>query len=367
MNMSLSEVKKLPLHAEHERFRANFMEFAGWTVPLSYSSIVDEHDAVRKNVGVFDVSHMGKILAEGDRASDFLEWVFSNRLSKISCGQAIYGLLLNPEGGICDDVIVYKLAPNRYFMIVNAGTRERDWEWLNRNSDGGVRLTDQMDSLNILAVQGPKSPDVLSEVFQCDFHHCPSFSCREVVFRNEKILIGATGYTGERGFELFAPVGISTELFRAIFERGAPFSIRPIGFGARDTLRLEVKYLLYGQDMDTETTPLEAGLEWTCDFSKDFLGKQALLKQKENGILRKLVSFEIPKGGIARHGYEIRRKGEAVGRVTSGTFSPSLKKAIGLGYVPVDLSTIGSEFDVMIRERAVKARVVKAPFYRHAV
>jgi len=264
-------------------------------------------------------------------------------------------------------VIVYKLGENRYFIVVNAGTREEDWNWLNRNLDGGVTLRDQMESLNILAVQGPKSPEVLSEVFKCDFHQWPSFSCREIVFKNEKILIGATGYTGEKGFEIFAPVGISKELLRAIFERGASYAIRPVGFGARDTLRLEVKYLLYGQDMDAKTTPLEAGLEWTCDFSKDFLGRQALLKQKERGVLKKLVSFEVPKGGIARHGYAIRQKDQTIGQVTSGTFSPSLKKAIGLGYVPAVFSAIGSEFDIIIRDKAVRARVVKAPFYRHTV
>lgn len=363
MTMTLSESKKLPLHTEHAVHHANFMEFAGWTVPLMFSNITEEHQAVRRDVGLFDVSHMGKFMIEGERAAEFIEGMFSNRLSKIGPGKAIYGLLLNPQGGIVDDVIVYHLGEERYFMVVNAGTRTKDWDWLKNHRFDGVELSDRSEELNILAVQGPKSPLLLSEIFDLDFRNFPSFSCRELCFGGARLLVGATGYTGERGFEMFVPAEKAAELYRLLFEKGEAFGLMPVGFGARDTLRLEARYHLYGQDMDDSTTPGEAGLEWVCDLSKDFIGKNILLEQKARGVLKKLVGFEVT-GGIARHGHEVVMGDQKIGHVTSGTFSPTLKKAIGLAYVPVKYSAPGSEFEILIRDKRAKARVVKGPFYK---
>jgi len=360
---TISQARKLPLHAEHERFHANFMDFAGWTVPLMFTNITDEHKAVREAVGVFDVSHMGKFFVQGERSAAFLDRIFSNGLSKIIPGEAIYGLLLNDRGGIVDDVIIYQIGENRYFMVVNAGTLDKDWKWIENHRTDGVTLANESAELNILAVQGPKSAALLSEVTGVDFRNFPSFSCRELQILDRTMLIGATGYTGEKGFEIFVPKDKAQELYRRIFAKGEAFGLKPVGFGARDTLRLEARYHLYGQDMDDDTTPLEAGLEWVCDFSKDFIGKEALQKQKIKGIARKLVGFEVT-GGIARHGHELFAGNQKIGTVTSGTFSPTLKKAVGLTYVPVKYSMPGTELEILIREKRAKARVVSGAFYK---
>jgi len=360
----MTQTQRLPLHEFHARLGAKFMEFAGWEVPLQYSTIVEEHHAVRKAAGVFDVSHMGKFVIRGKGAYSFLESVLSNGLKKITDGRALYSLLLNDKGGVVDDVIVYQISQTHFFMIVNAATREKDFRWLEAHKPENAELIDQSAAKTIVAVQGPASEALLSKVFHFDFKLLRPFHFRTLDFAGEAMFVGATGYTGERGFEIVGLKENTPSVFEKIFEIGKEFGLRPAGFGARDTLRLEAKYLLYGQDMDDETTPLEAGLEWVLDFSKDFIGREALKKQMNAGLTRKLASFEITGGGVARHGYEIVSGGRTVGSVTSGTFSPTLQKSIGLAYLPLALGVPGQEFDVKIRERLVKAKAVKPPFYK---
>ncbi len=359
----MTEVRRLPLHADHARLGAKFMQFAGWEVPLQYTTIVEEHQTVRQKVGIFDVSHMGKFVIKGEGAFDFLETVLSNGLKKIGPGRAIYSLLLNDKGGVVDDVIVYEFDRNYFFMIVNAATSEKDFRWLNLHRNQGVELIDESPKKTILAVQGPQSERLLTKLFDVDFGDLKPFHFRTIKASGTDIFIGATGYTGERGFEIVNSREKTAEIFQRILEIGKEFDLRPVGFGARDTLRLEAAYLLYGQDMDDVTSPLEAGLEWVCDFSKDFIGRNALLKQKREGLTKKLVGFEVIGNGVARHGYEIIGGGVKMGEVTSGTFSPTLHKSIGLAYVPMELASLGSECEIAIRDKHVQVRVTKTPFY----
>jgi len=355
---------KLPLHDAHAEKGARFMEFAGWTVPLTFRTITEEHNSVRNAVGVFDVSHMGKFTFKGPVAYSFLDQMLSNGLHKIAPGRALYSLLLNQRGGVVDDVIVYQHSRDHFFMIVNAATMEKDWKWFQDHSWDELQMQNESREKTILAVQGPKSVDVLKALFGEAAASIKPFHFTTVEAFGTQVFIGATGYTGECGFELITENAKTTELFKALFEAGEPFGIEPIGFGARDTLRLEAKYSLYGQDMDDETTALEASLEWVCDFSKDFFGKDALLAQKERGLERKLVGFELTQPGIARHDCEAVVNGEVVGKVTSGTFCPTVNKAIGLVYLPVEHTAVGSQFAVTVRGREIAARVVKTPFYK---
>ncbi len=364
MNATMIQTQKLPLHDQHASLGAKFMEFAGWTVPLQYTTIVEEHLAVRQKAGVFDVSHMGKFLIRGENALDYLETVLSNGLKKISPEKALYGLLLNENGGVIDDVIVYEMDRSRFFMIVNASMREKDFHWLESHRPEGVELVNESSSKTILAVQGPRSEGLLAKLFSFDFKDLKPFHFKILQAFGTDVFVGATGYTGERGFEIVNLKEKTQEIFSKLLIIGKEFGLQPAGFGARDTLRLEAKYLLNGQDMDEEITPLEATLEWVLDFSKDFIGKEALLKQMDQGLSRRLVGFEMVGSGIARHGHEIFEDGRKIGTVTSGTFSPTLQKAIGLGYLPLEYAAAGTEFLIRIRERDVPARVVKTPFYK---
>jgi len=359
----MTQTQRLPLHDHHARMGAKFMEFAGWEVPLQYTTIVEEHHAVRKAAGVFDVSHMGKFQIRGEGAYDFLELVLSNGLRKISDGRALYSLLLNEQGGVVDDVIVYQISRIHFFMIVNAATREKDFRWLETHKPENVELTDESSAKTILAVQGPRSEALVSGIFRHDFKELRPFQFGFFDFSGESVFVAATGYTGERGFEIVGLRENTPAIFERIFETGKAYGIRPAGFGARDTLRLEAKYLLYGQDMDDQTTPLEATLEWALDFSKNFIGREALWKQMDAGLLRRLAGFELINTGVARHGHEIVSGGQTIGVVTSGTFSPTFQKSIGLAYVPVEQGVMGNELDVKIRDKLVKAKVVKLPFY----
>lgn len=360
----LLDTKRLPLHERHCGKGAKLMGFAGWEVPVSYSTIVEEHEAVRKAAGVFDVSHMGKFRFRGRHARAFLDSLFSNGLHKISEGRAIYGTLLNEQGLILDDIIIYQIGWSEYFVVVNAGTLDKDWNWFKSHCPADVEMSNESPDKCILAVQGPASPAVLQQLFKNDFTAVKPFHFTERIFNGEKVFIAATGYTGERGFELFPTHKVAGELFDAIFTAGESLGVKPAGFGARDTLRLEASYHLYGQDMDETTTPLEAGLQWVCDFSKDFIGKKALLKQKEQGLTRRLSGFQIQGTGIARHGNEVRVEGKKVSEVTSGTFCPTLKAAVGLAYLPIAYAVPGKDIEVMVRDKALPAKTVKLPFYK---
>ena len=339
------------------------MEFAGWEVPLQYSTIVEEHHAVRRTAGVFDVSHMGKFVIRGKDSFRYLESVLSNSLKKIGDGRALYSLLLNERGTVIDDVIVYQHSPEHFFMIVNAATLAKDFDWFESHLAGDVELSDESAEKTILAVQGPQSEKILTAVFGFEFKDLKPFHFRAFSFQGREVFIGATGYTGERGFEIVSLKEDTPQFYNALFQIGSDLGLKPVGFGARDTLRLESAYHLYGLDMDEETTALEANLGWVCAFDKDFIGKKALLKQKEQGLSKRLTGFELTETGVARHGHEVYLGEKKIGIVTSGTFSPTLQKSIGLAYLPLEFSELGKTFEIMIRDKRVKAKTVKTPFY----
>lgn len=362
MTHAMTEARSLPLHHQHAKRGAKFIEFAGWQVPLSYSGIRDEHEAVRRHAGLFDVSHMGKFRIRGVEAYGFLERVLSNGLRKIGPGRALYSWILNERGGAIDDVIVYQIDRSHFFMIVNAATREKDFRWLESQRERGVELADESDEKIILAVQGPESGKVIEKLWGREAASIPPFHFLAKHAGGGEIFLAATGYTGERGFEIVAGKEEAAGLFDGLLEAG----VRPAGFGARDTLRLEAGLLLYGQDMDENVSPLEAGLSWVCDFGKEFMGRRALIAEKENGLKKRLAAFELTETGIARHGHDVCREGQKIGTVTSGTYAPTLEKSIGLAYVPPPQAEAGSEFSIRIREKEVRARAVRLPFYKAA-
>ncbi len=339
-------------------------EFAGYHMPIVYSSINEEHQAVRNAVGVFDVSHMGEFRLKGPGALALIQQVTSNDASKLTPGKAQYSCLPNLTGGIVDDLLVYMLAENDYLLVVNASNIEKDWNWIKKFNQYQVEMTDETDDITLLAVQGPKATEVLQLLTDVKLADIPYYHFAKGRMAGiDEVLISATGYTGAGGFELYFPKEHSLKLWEKLFETGKPFGIQPVGLAARDTLRLEMGYCLYGNDIDEATSPLEAGLGWITKFSKDFNGKEIFLKQKENGLQRKLVGFELLDKGIPRHDYKIvDTAGKEIGKVTSGTMSPSLKKPVGMGYVATAFSKPGNEFFVEIRNQKVRAQEVKIPF-----
>lgn len=356
--------RRLPLHDEHVKLGAKMADFAGWTVPVSYAGISLEHQAVRQSAGIFDVSHMGKVRVQGPGAQDYLEKLFTNQIGNLANGKARYGLFLQEDGGILDDLIVYREAEDSFFLIINAATAEKDIKWMLEHIDAGVELTDLRKDLCILALQGPASPQILHDVAGPEASALEPFSFRYQNLFGARWLIAATGYTGERGFELIGPVEDAAKMLQDLLAKGEKLGVQPAGFGARDTLRLEAAMLLYGQDMCEKTSPLMAGLRWTCAFTKDFLGKDALLRQSKEGLSQKLVGFVMTETGIARHDYPVFVDDVEVGKVTSGTHSPSLNQSIGLTYLPSQYAEIGRRIDILIRGRKVAAEICKRPFYR---
>jgi glycine cleavage system T protein (aminomethyltransferase) len=355
--------QRTPLYDTHVRAGARMVEFAGWEMPVQYAGILDEHAAVRTRVGLFDVSHMGEVVFRGPRALEALNRAFTNDLSKAADGQAQYGCLCRDSGGIVDDVVVYRRAADDLLVCVNAANRAKDFEWLRAHA-GGADVTNESDAWAQLALQGPLAAQVLQRLTQLNLSAMKTyrFTTGEVV--GIHALVARTGYTGEDGFEVFVPSEQGPRLWAALMEVGQPEKIAPAGLGARDSLRLEMAYRLYGSDMDDGTTPLEAGLAWAVKLDKgDFVGRDALMKQKESGLPRKLVGFTLTDPGIPRHGYPVLQDGRKVGDVTSGTKSPTLGISIGLAYVPTALAAEGSGFAVEIRGRSAAARVVKTPFY----
>ena len=346
------------------------MPFAGWIMPVQYSGAVDEHRAVRKSAGLFDVSHMGEIEIEGPHALDLVQLVTTNDASRLHTGQSQYTILCYPKGGIVDDAILYRLGDERYLLCVNASNTEKDYLWIRDHNDGKFRavVRNVSDRYAQLALQGPEASEILNRITDRKVDHIRHFWFDILELGGTKALVSRTGYTGEDGFEIYLLPEKAVHLWKAVMEAGSDFGIKPIGLAARDTLRLEMKYALYGNDIDENTSPIEANLEWVVKFHKSaFIGRDALIRQYEEGVGKKLICLKMLERGIPRPGYEIRHEGRRVGFVTSGTFSPSLGTGIAMGYIESRLESEGVEVDVIIRGRELKAVVVDPPFYRKEI
>jgi len=355
--------QRTPLYDVHVRSSARIVEFAGWDMPVQYTGILDEHEAVRTRAGLFDVSHMGEVVFRGPRALEALQRLFTNDLARCADGQAMYGCLCRDSGGIVDDVVVYRRAADDLLVCVNAANRQKDFEWLSGHA-GGADVQNESDAWGQLALQGPAAAGVVQKLTSVRLSSVGTYRFTTGDVAGIPCVIARTGYTGEDGFELFCPSARAPKLWEALLEAGKAEGVVPAGLGARDSLRLEMAYRLYGSDMDDESTPLEAGLGWVVKLDKgEFMGREAMRRQKEAGVPRKLVGFTLTDPGIPRHGYRVLRDGQPVGVVTSGTKSPSLQIPVGLAYVPTALAAEGSTFAVEIRGRAAAARVVKTPFY----
>ena len=361
-----TDLKSTALEQIHIALGAKMVPFAGYNMPVQYSGLRQEHAAVRERAGMFDVSHMGEFFVEGPDAIPFLQKVTSNDVSKLIPGKIQYSCFPNEQGGIVDDLLVYCFSEEHFLLVVNASNMDKDWNHLQNYTSGfEVELSNKSDDYSLLAVKGPKATEILQTLTQVNLNEIRYYNF--IIGRIagiEEVIISATGYTGAGGFELYVPNEHAAKLWNSVIEAGEPYGLLPAGLGARDTLRLEMGMCLYGNDIDDTTSPLEAGLGWITKFSKDFISSQTFAKQKEEGLSKKLVGFEMIDRGIPRHGYEIAKNGKVVGRVTSGTASPSTGKNIGMGYVPIELSAEGSEFDVLIRNKSIKAQVVKLPFYK---
>lgn len=360
-------MKQTPFTQKHIDLGAKMAEFAGYNMPISYTGINDEHQAVRTNAGVFDVSHMGEFILKGEHALDLIQRTTSNDAAALKAGQAQYSCFPNDNGGIIDDLIVYCVEPNNvYMLVVNASNIDKDWNWLNKHNNNNAALHNISDKTALLAIQGPNATAILQPLTDIDLLNMKYYTFAKGKFAGvENVLISATGYTGAGGVEIYFEDkdGAADKIWNALFETGRPKDLKPIGLAARDTLRLEMGYCLYGNDLDDTTTPLEAGLGWITKFTKNFTAKEILQNQKTGGVARKLVGFEMLERGIPRHGYEIcNETGEPIGIVTSGTQSPSLNKAIGLGYVQTAFAPIGSEIFIKVRDKQLKAAVAKLPF-----
>ena len=360
-------MKNTPFTQKHIALGAKMAEFAGYNMPISYTGINDEHAAVRNNAGVFDVSHMGEFILKGDNALDLIQRITSNDASKLTNGKAQYSCLPNDKGGIVDDLIVYCVEENKvYMLVVNAGNIDKDWNWITKHNTNNVEMHNISDKTCLLAIQGPNATKILQPLTEIDIMNLKYYTFVKGKFAGvENVLISATGYTGSSGVEIYFEDkdDDADKIWEAIFNAGAAQGIKPIGLGARDTLRLEMGYCLYGNDIDDNTSPLEAGLGWITKFTKEFTAKEILEKQKAEGITQKLVGLEMVEKGIPRHDYEIKdHMGALIGRVTSGTQSPSLGKAIAMGYVNTTYSPIDQQVYIKVRDKLLIAKVVKMPF-----
>ncbi|MEA5127982.1 MAG: glycine cleavage system aminomethyltransferase GcvT [Proteiniphilum sp.] len=359
-------MKTTPFTDLHIGLGAKMHEFAGYNMPIEYSGIIDEHLTVVNAVGVFDVSHMGEFWAKGPKAMEFLQRVTSNDVSGLKQGKAQYTCFVNEKGGIVDDFIVYHYEPEKYLLVVNAANIEKDWAWCQQWNTMGAELENASDHMAQLAIQGPRATETLQKLTDMDLSAIPFYAFETGTLAGvENVIISNTGYTGAGGFELYFYPERGRKIWDAIFEAGAEYGIKPIGLGARDTLRLEMGYCLYGNDLDDTTTPLQAGLGWITRFAenKPFVGREVLEKEKAEGVSRKLCCFELVDKGIPRHGYEIvNAEDEIIGNVTSGTMSPVLKIGVGMGYVKPEFAKAGTDIYIKVRNRNLKAIVVKAPF-----
>ncbi len=359
-------MKDIALKQIHESLGAKMLPFAGYNMPIQYEGVNAEHETVRKGVGVFDVSHMGEFLLSGPRALELIQKVTSNDASALVPGRAQYSCLPNTGGGIVDDLIVYQMKEEQYLLVVNASNIEKDWEWISSYNDMGVEMRNLSDDYSLLAIQGPKAVEAMQPLSSIDLSAIKYYHFEVADFAGiPNVIISATGYTGSGGFEIYCKNSEVEQIWNKVFEAGAAYGIKPIGLAARDTLRLEMGFCLYGNDINDSTSPLEAGLGWITKFNKDFVNSENLKKQKEEGVKRKLVGFELTERGVPRHDYEIVDKdGNQIGIVTSGTMSPSMNKGIGLGYVETAHSALGSSIFIRIRKNDVPATVVKPPFYK---
>ena len=360
------QVQKTGFYDIHQKLGAKIVEFAGYYMPIQYKGIIQEHKRVRETVGLFDVSHMGEFVVKGENALDFLQKITINDVSALQVNQVQYSAMCYENGGIVDDLLVYRL-PDHYLMVVNASNLDKDFEWAQQHLLPNVTLENISDECSLLALQGPDAVAVLQKLTDVELDKIKFYWLASGTVAGVDMMISRTGYTGEPGFELCFPKEYSEKVWEAIMQAGQEFDIEPIGLGARDTLRLEMKYCLYGNDIDATTHPLEAGLGWITKLNKgDFIGKDAIVSAKEQGIGRKLVGFELDDKGFPRHGYTIVKDGNEIGFVTSGTVSPMLNKGIGMAYVSSEFAAVGTTIDIKIRNSNVPATVVKTPFYQKA-
>jgi len=359
-------MKNTALTQKHIALGAKMVPFAGYNMPVQYEGVNAEHETVRNGVGVFDVSHMGEFLLSGPNALALIQKVTTNDASVLFDGKAQYSCMPNGKGGIVDDLIIYRISSEEYFLVVNASNIEKDWNWISSHNDLGVDMKNLSDDYSLLAIQGPKAAEAMQSLTDISLSEMVYYTFQYGKFAGiENVMISATGYTGSGGFEIYVKNQDVELLWDRVFEAGKDWGIKPIGLAARDTLRLEMGFCLYGNDIDDTTSPLEAGLGWITKFTKDFVDSTSLQQQKEAGVSRKLVACEMVDRGIPRHDYQILDKdGTVIGKVTSGTMSPSIKLGIGLGYVTVEHSKLDSEIYIEIRDKGVKAKVVKLPFYK---
>ncbi|HEV2404695.1 MAG TPA: glycine cleavage system aminomethyltransferase GcvT [Ktedonobacterales bacterium] len=367
-NAPATTLKRTPLFEAHRELGARLVEFGGWEMPVQYSGILEEHRAVRERAGLFDVSHMGEFRVEGPGALAFLNGLVPNDVSRLAINQALYTQLCWPDGGTVDDLIIYRLGDERYMTVVNAGTLDKDWAWISEHAAAhdDFTLTNISDETALIALQGPLARTILQPLTTTDLDAIAYYHCQPGAVAGIECLISRTGYTGEDGFEMYHQAERAVELWRALLAAGAPHGLLPAGLGARDTLRLEAGYCLYGHELSDDITPLEAGLGWTVKLNKadDFIGKQALIAEKRDGLRRKLIGIELRERGIPRAGYPILRDGRTLGEVTSGTMCPTLGHAAALGFVPPSDAAVGTELAVEIRGKAIPAVVVALPFYK---
>jgi aminomethyltransferase len=358
-------LQRTPLYDEHKNAGAKIVPFAGFEMPVQYpAGILAEHRAVRERAGLFDVSHMGEFFVRGRGALDFVQYVTTNDASRLAVGQAQYSVLCNEQGVALDDCIVYRFA-DHFMIVVNASNRDKDRAWIQQFTGRfGAQLTDRSDDIALIALQGPQSSGVLARLTNTDLDGIRYYHFAEGEVVGKKAVISRTGYTGEDGFELYLDAADAVSVWRALIEAGAPETLGPIGLGARDSLRLEMGYILYGNDLTEANTPLEAGLGWVVKLDKaDFVGRGPLAAQKQAGVRKKLIGFKLTEKGFPRHGYVIRQNGEPVGEVSSGTVSPMLDQGIGMGYVATEAAKAGTPLQIMVRDKALAAEVVKTPFY----
>jgi aminomethyltransferase len=359
----VNNIKKTPLYDAHIELGAKIVDYYSFKMPLQYDSIISEHKNVRSSAGLFDISHMGEILVDGKGATEFVQKIITNDISKLSDYQALYTPICDEEGGTIDDVIVYKYNSERYMLVVNCGTTKRDLKWINKYKTDDTNINDLSNKLSLLAVQGPKSEEIIGLVFGEKCTSLSRFQFIDVTENDMKMTVSRTGYTGEDGFEIFVGNSQCVELWNLLLEKGKDIGLEPAGLGARDTLRLEAGYLLFGNEIDDFTTPIEAGIGWTVKFDKkDFLSKDTLLRQNKNGINRKLIAFKMLDKGIPRTDSEIVHNNNVIGKVTSGTFSPTLEIGIGFGYVLNRIAEEKSEISIRIRDKDFPAEIVSTPF-----
>lgn len=359
-------IRNVALAEHHIALGAKMVPFAGFNMPVQYSGINDEHETVRKAVGVFDVSHMGEFILKGEKAMDLIQKISSNDVSKLYDGKIQYAYIPNETGGIVDDFLTYRIDEQTYLLVVNASNIEKDWNWIDAYNTYGVEIKDISDKTSLLAVQGPKAAEALQSLTDIELAEMEYYTFKKGTFAGvANVLVSATGYTGAGGFEIYVANEDAKNVWDAIFEAGAAYGIKPIGLGARDTLRLEMGFCLYGNDIDDNTSPFAAGLGWVTKFTNDFVNCENLKAEKESGVSQKLIGFEMLERGIPRHDYQIvDAEGNKIGRVTSGTQSPTLKKSIGLGYVDTAFAKEGTDIYIAIRNQAVKAVVKKPPFVK---